>query len=235
MTDEDIAAQRQQIADERAKLEKDKAEFEQKKLQRITIAVSSVAVFVSSLQVGVAFLQSRLATAQTVEKFIPHLQKPETRDAALLTMSVFTDQGFVTQLAEKLRATTVLESLQANGTAVEQAQASTALSALDTRRGKLIEQIFAQDKPTRVAATTELVRQWMADPKLLPELVEFAETRTTNTSGVVNTLVVLREANPEQLRANAGDLAPLLDKAKANGPQTADLVNQVMARSNLRN
>ncbi|MDZ7856784.1 hypothetical protein [Sphaerotilus sp.] len=230
MTEQELAAGKEQLATERFKLEREKSEFEQKKLQRVTIAVSTVAVFVSSLQVGVAFLQSRLAAAQTVEKFIPHLQRTETRDAALLTMSVFTDQSFVTQLAEKLKATAVLETLQTKGSSEEKAQASTALSSLDQRRRALIEGMFSADKSARISATTEVVRQWKGDGKLVPELLEYAATRVSNQSGTINALVVLREMDPEQLKANATELSAWLEKAKQNGPQSAGLVNEVTIR-----
>ena len=232
MTDTDIDSARRQLEQERARLERDKLEFESRKLQRVTIAVSIVALLVSSLQVGVAWLQTRLARAQTVEKFIPHLQRPETRDAALLTMAAFSDQGFVTQLAEKLKATSVLETLQSRGTAPEQARAGEALNALDAQRRALFEQIYDRDKAMRIRATTELVRQWATDPKLVPELLAIAAApaRVQNSSGTVNALVVLREATPEALRANAADLQPFLDAARGNGTQTAALVEAVRGR-----
>lgn len=230
MTEQELAAGREQLLADRAKLDREKAEFEQKKLQRVTIAISTVAVFVSLLQVGVAFLQSRLAAAQTVEKFIPHLQKTETRDAALLTMTVFTDQSFVTQLAEKLKATAVLEVLQAKGSAGEKEQASTALSSLDRRRKELIAGMFSDDRSVRITATSEIVRQWKDDGRLAGELLDFAGSRVANQSGTVNALVVLRGLSQEQLNANTDELTAWLEKAKQNGPQSAALVEEVIAR-----
>ena len=231
MTEAELLAKQEQLAADRTKFERERLEFEQKKLQRLTISISAVAVVVSLLQVGVAFLQSRLATAQTVEKFIPHLQKQETRDAALLTMAAFTDQSFVTQLAEKLKATGVLETLQNKGSDQEKTQASEALTALDKKRKTLIEQIFNSDKQKRIEATTELVRQWASDSKVVPDVIEAASTRLANQSGVINALVVLREASPETLRANSTELSALMEKAKLNGPQTAALVTQVIEKS----
>jgi hypothetical protein len=231
MTEAELIAKQDQLAADRTKLERERLEFEQKRLQRMTVAVSAVALVISLLQVGVAFLQSRLATAQTIEKFIPHLQKQETRDAALLTMSVFTDRDFVTQLAEKLKATAVLETLQAKGSTEEKAQASEALSALDIKRADLIAQMFDANKQKRIAATTELVRQWAGDPKIVPQVIEAASTRLTNQSGIINSLVVLREAAPETLRANSAELAPFLEKAESNGPQTRELVADVSRKT----
>jgi len=231
MTEAELVAKQEQLAADRTRLERERLEFEQKRLQRMTVAVSTVALIISLLQVGVAFLQSRLATAQTIEKFIPHLQKQETRDAALLTMSVFTDQDFVTKLAEKLKATAVLETLQDKGSDQEKANASEALSALDIKRKALIEQMFDANKQKRIEATTELVRQWTGDPKIVPQVIDAASTRLTNQSGIINSLVVLREAAPENLRANSTELSPFLEKAESNGPQTKKLVAEVSLKS----
>ena len=231
MTEIELQREKEQLSLDRAKLEREKLEFEQKKSQRITIAISVVAMVVSLLQVTVAWLQSRLSTAQTVERFIPYLQKQETRDAALLTMSGFVDRDFVTQLAEKLKATGVLETLEAKGSAQEKSQASAALSALDQRRQALIAAMFDPDKPTRLKATNEVLRQWSSDGRTVPQLIEFAMAHLDNQSGIVNALVVLRDVAPETLRANAGDLATFLEKARANGPQTAALVGEVANRA----
>ncbi|MDT4291839.1 hypothetical protein RO575_19925 [Methylomonas sp. MO1] len=229
--DAETLEEKELISLERTKLERERLEFEQKKLQRMTIGVSTVAVLVSLLQVGIAYLQSRLSTAQTVEKFIPYLQKQETRDAALLTMSGFVDQQFVTQLAEKSRATTVLETFQVKGSEREKSQATAALSELDRKRRVLIDKIFDSSKPARIEATTELIRQWSTDPNIIPQLIEVASAKLANQSGIVNTLVILRETPPDILRANAEDLASFLSKAKLNGHQTAGLVTDVENRA----
>ncbi|MDM0018741.1 hypothetical protein [Variovorax saccharolyticus] len=230
MDEKALADKLKQLDQDRARLEREKLEFEQKKMQRLTLAISAVALVVSGLQVGVAWMQSRLATAQTVERFIPHIQKPETRDAALLTMAAFTDQDFVTQLAEKLKATTVLETLQSRGSGPEQARATEALSALDSRRKALLARIYDADKQKRIQATTELIQQWIGDPRLVPDLLSVGGTRTSNQSGTINALVILRETTPEALRTNISELQPFLDQARSNGPQTAALVAEVQGR-----
>lgn len=232
MTEAEILKERELLSLERTKFEREKLEFEQKKLQRMTITVSAVAIIVSLLQVGVAYLQSRLSTAQTVEKFIPHLQKQDTRDAALLTMSGFVDQQFVTQLAEKLKATTVLETFQAKGTEQEKSQASAALSSLDAKRKTLVEKMFDSARQIRIEATTELVLQWTTDASIVPLVIEVASSQLSNQNGIVNALVVLREAPPDSLRANAVEIGPFLEKVKANGgSQTKALVAQVEQRA----
>jgi hypothetical protein len=234
ITTEDLALRQAKLEAERTRLERDKLEFEQKKMQRITVAVSVVALLVSSLQVAVAYLQSRLATAQTVEKFIPHLQRPETRDAALLTMTAFLEAPLVTQIASNLRATSVLETLGTRGSEEAKTQATAALSALDQRRRALVEQLYDDDKALRQRATTELVRQWASDAKLVPTVLEIAGPRWQQATGSYNAMVVLREAPPEALRANASELQAFLDKARGNGTQSATLATQVGERLSAR-
>lgn len=77
------------------------------------------------------------------------------------------------------------------------------------------------------------MRQWSSDPKVVPETIAAAGGKSGNASGVVNALVVLREAQPEALRANSAELVPFLDKVEANGPQTRALTAQVRERAGL--
>ncbi|KQZ32429.1 hypothetical protein [Duganella sp. Root1480D1] len=228
-----MSAQPDTISADRARLERERLEFERNKSSRLTAIVSTVAIVVSVLQVGVAYLQSKLATAQTIEKFIPYLQKQETRDAALLTMLAFADKDLVTHLAESLRATAVLETVQASGNQEQRDKATAALSDLERSRQALLTQIYAQEKTARVKATTELVRQWNNDPKLVPQVIDHAEKQLADHNGTINALVVLREASPEALRANAADLLPFLAKAANNGAQSSGLAAEIVAKGRL--
>lgn len=230
MTEAELYKERELLSLERLKLDKEKLEFEQKKLQRLTIAVSFVAVAVSLLQVGVAYIQSRTSQAQTIEKFIPYLQKNETRDAALHTMSSFVDREFVTQLALKLKATAILENLQTKGSQEEKQLASAALSSLEEQRKELVKKIFDSNKMVRIEATSEAIRQWANDPNMAYVLLEFASKNISNHNGIVNTLIVLRELPPESLRANSDELNSFLGKAQNNGQKTAGFVNDVNER-----
>jgi hypothetical protein len=219
---------------ERAKLERERLEFEQKKLQRMTIAVSIVALAVSGLQAFVAFKQSQLATAQTVERFIPYLQRGDTRDAALVTMSAFLEGGLVTQLADKLNATGALETLKTQGSSSEQKQATAALDAVEQRRGALVDRLFDASKPVRIQATAELIQQWRDDPRTVSQVLARAARSASEPSGTINSLVVLSNAPPSVLAANEAELQHYLDRVRGNGEQTAELVDKVRQRAEVK-
>src|SRR5262249_44748291 len=158
--------QREKLDDDRTKFERERLEFEQKKSQRLTIVVSFVAVLVSSLQLGVAFLQSKLTAAQTIEKFIPYLQKAETKDVAILVMQEFSDRELVTRLAGAIKATTALQEIKEQGTPNQVKQVTVVLDELAQKRASLIQRMFGAEKADRIAATTELQREWRSDTKV---------------------------------------------------------------------
>src|SRR5690606_38511726 len=102
--------------------------------------------------------------------------------------------------------------------------------ALDSRRSHLIDAMFSNARPTRVAATSELIREWRQDPQLDSLVVQRGLKDTSNMNGTINSLVVLRELPQESLNATSGDLSLFLTSARENGPQTAALVDQVTQR-----
>lgn len=227
MTEQELREQRDKLDNDRVKFERERLEFEQKKLQRLTIAVSFVAVLVSALQLGIAYLQSQLTAAQTIEKFIPHLQKAETKDIAILVMQEFSEPDLVTRLASSLKATGALQEIKEQGTPEQQQQANTILDELAQKRSALIKRMFGTDKADRIAATTELQREWRSDTRVVPEVVALAAQEPTNKSGIINTLVLIRDFPTGVLRANAADIEPLLEAVVGNGLQTEGFVHQI--------
>lgn len=227
MTEPTISEEREKLRQERAQLERERFEFEQKKLQRLTIAVSFVAVLVSVLQLGIAFLQSRLAAAQTIEKFIPYLQKAETKDVAILVMQEFSDKELVTRLAGAIKATSALQEIKEQGTPQQRQQVTVVLDELAQKRSSLIKRMFSANKADRIAATTELLREWRSDAKVIPEVVALAAQQPSNTNGIINTLVLMKDFPTGVIRANAAEIEPLLDAVVSNGPQTEEYVRQI--------
>lgn len=227
MTEQELKEQREKLDLERTKFERERLEFEQKKLQRLTIAVSFVAVLVSALQLGIAFLQSKLTAAQTIEKFIPYLQKAETKDVAILVMQEFSDKELVTRLAGAVKATVALQEIKEQGTPEQKQQVTVVLDELAQKRASLIRRMFGPDKPDRIAATTELQREWRSDTRVVPEVVALAAQQPTNKSGAINALVLIRDFPTGVLRANAAEIEPFLDAVVNNGSQTEVFVRQV--------
>jgi len=105
-----------------------------------------------------------------------------------------------------------------------------ALSSLDQRRSRLIQDSFSDDKPTRIRATTELVQGWQADDKLVPQLLAAARQNKSNPSGVINTLVILENVRPGVLIPYQDEVKSLLNSVRSMGPQTETHVRQVEAR-----
>ncbi len=238
MTQTDLDAAAQKLQTERLAFERERLEFEQRRASRLTGIISVVAVVVSCMQVWVATRQVRiadqqraLAEAQTFEQFIPLLLQPQTKDLALTTMEPFVNRDVVLKLGRMLRATAAVEQLSEQGTPAERDSAQQVLTALDRQRAGLVEQLFSAERATRIAATTELVRHWSGDARLVEDVLDVAATHLDNRSGTINALVVLREAAPEVLRTHAETLGPFLAAARQNGQQTAALADAVAQRS----
>lgn len=225
MSEEDLKKAEQQLQLERLRFESEKLDFQKKKVGRMTIALSIVALFVSVLQVWVALEQRKLAEAQTFEKYIPHLLNTNSKELALMTMSPFVDKAIVANLAEMLKSTETLEDLSKEEASKDDAEAR--LAQLDQQRMALIQNMFSSDKQERIAATTALVRRWSADPRVVSSVLEYAPDHLSHKSGIINSLVVLREFSPQTLRASSEYLIPFMEAAQVNGPQTADLVEDI--------
>ena len=105
----------------------------------------------------------------------------------------------------------------------------------------LVVQMFAPDKQARISATTSLIvnAELTSDAAALAlqsalnvqgSMPSDAAARATAESAVINTLVLLRSASPVTLRKHADDVRKLIDLARPNGPQTAEIAGQVAAR-----
>jgi len=105
-----------------------------------------------------------------------------------------------------------------------------AKSELDMQREQLIKRAFSNQKPVRISATTELIRGWSRDPKLVPEIVEYAIQHLSQKSGVINMLVVLQNVDRNMLIVNKEDILSFVEKAIPNGSQTADHADKVKSR-----
>lgn len=227
MCENELKRQTENLSIEQQQFEKERLEFEQKKLQRLTIVISAVAVLVSFLQVWVAFLQSKLVAAQTMEKFIPYLQKTETKDIAILVMQEFSDRKLVMRLATAVKATEALQEIKNQGTPDQQQQAKVAIDKLAQQRTALIKRIFSSDKFDRIQATTVLYREWLSDSNVFSDVVLEATNQPDNKPGVINALFLISSFPTAILRANVVDIEPLLQRVERNGVQTAEYVKQI--------
>ena len=90
--------------------------------------------------------------------------------------------------------------------------------------------MFAEAKPTRIAATTELLRNWSKDPEVIAAAIEYGTAHPLMKSGVINTLVFLKAVPTIVLSDFAQELLPFLNGVRANGPQTEGLVAEIESK-----
>lgn len=84
-----------------------------------------------------------------------------------------------------------------------------------------VELMFSDDKETRIEATTKLVIERKKDPRVITLALDAAALRPKNLHGVVNTLVLLENADPAILKEKRDQVLGLLDLVKGNGDITA--------------
>lgn len=114
-------------------------------------------------------------------------------------------------------------------------------SELSARIEPLVTQMFAPDKQARISATTSLIVDAALTSDAAPLAIKAALTiqrgmpgdaasRATAQSGVINTLVLLRSVSPITLRKHADDVRALIELARPNGSQTAEIADEVAVR-----
>ena len=100
-----------------------------------------------------------------------------------------------------------------------------------------VEQMFSASKDTRIRATTELIVDAAATSDAVPSALQRAlqaergDARADPAilAGVINVLTLLLSSMPATLSQQEAEIRKLLQRAKDNGPQTADLVARVGA------
>jgi hypothetical protein len=100
-----------------------------------------------------------------------------------------------------------------------------------------VDQMFSPSKDVRMAATTGLIVDVEAPSDATQLVVERAlqvqrngrPSDDASRSGVINALTLLQSAAPSTLALHAEDIRRLLESARANGAQTAELVTAVAA------
>jgi tetratricopeptide (TPR) repeat protein len=90
-----------------------------------------------------------------------------------------------------------------------------------------VNEMFASDRSTRIAATTRLIIGKKQDAATVQMSVKSALAHPDNKSGIINTLVYLENVDPAILKQNRGEIEKLLAVAKDNGAQTADHIRKV--------
>ncbi len=111
---------------------------------------------------------------------------------------------------------------------VQEIESSASLTPTsEAQRARLIEDMFSDDKATRISATTALIHGWKRDPALIQLVINKAKEQRTNTSGVINALVVLKSMDSILLRPRKTAIQGLLTTVENNGPQTKEHVQKL--------
>jgi hypothetical protein len=176
---------------------------------------------IAAQQQALTQIQARVGQAQLVSTFMDALlssDKPQRQRLAI--------EAVLVALPEDGPRLVAIVSQDKSSPQIQAA----ALSSLDQRRSRLIQDSFSNDKPTRIKATTELVQGWQTDQKLVPELVTVARQNIANASGVINSLVILENVSLGVLAAHQDEVKGLLNAVRSAGPQTAMHVRQVELR-----
>jgi hypothetical protein len=93
---------------------------------------------------------------------------------------------------------------------------------------QLVKDMFSDNKTTRLTATTKLFREGSSgNPALVPIIIDYATGNPSNKSGVINSLVVLQNVDPELLRANREQIDSLFNTVKENGDQTTEHIQKL--------
>jgi len=194
-----------------AAFQEEKLKFQRSKRFSIAAIVSLLALVISGLQVWVSIEQRKLSQAQTVQQYIPHLIREDSRDLAIKSLRNYFDDEYIIDVAESYKSTVILNQLAKSQDTKTQEQARLALAGIAATRAKLIQNIFSDDKAARIQSANEIVTNWKSDPLLVSDLIDYAELNFDNVNGVYNAAVVLNSLNVSTLRANAGIVEEFID------------------------
>ena len=174
----------------------------------------------ASRQENIAIINSKIGQAELVSAFLEPLTGDDARKKRVAI------RGILIALPEEGPQIVAVVSESDPNAEIQKF----AKSELDIQRGQLIKRAFSDEKTIRIEATTELIRGWSRDQKLVPEIVKFASQHLSHKSGVINTLVVLENVNINSLLESKEIVRGFIEKAIPNGPQTASHAEKVKKR-----
>lgn len=217
-----------------AEFQEEKLKFQRSKRFSIAAIVSLLAVIISGLQVWVSIEQRKLSQAQTVQQYIPHLIREDTRDLAITSLRKYFDDEYIIDVAEIYKSTNTLNRLANSQDEKTKEQARLALDVIAKTRTELIQNIFGDDKAVRIQSANEILTNWKSDPLLVSDLIDYAKKHFDNVNGVYNAAVVLNSLNVSTLRANAGvieEFSELINRTNRN--KTKSLLKDIFKENQL--
>lgn len=181
--------------------------------------------------------QIRIQEVQTVEGFMQYLLgDQESNELAILAISSLGNTRLATELAERFSTpgtASALQTIIATGDEEDQALADSALRAVQNRLQRLVDNMMADDRQTRISATNELVRKWTSEPSIVELVLERASERIENPSGRINTLILLENIDIPLLNEYKAEVDSLLRQFSTVGDtHTDEHVQAVRTRLN---
>lgn len=162
----------------------------------------------------------RIAQAQLINTFMRSLTSNSSNEQKIAI------QAILIALPEQGPSIVRGVALYEKNTEVQQV----ARVSLDQRQTSLIRGIFSDDANIRQNSTQDLIQGWQSDPKIVTNLIQYAEQNFSNENGVYNTVVVLNALNTSLLVSHREAVVNFLQRAKGIGPKTARIAEQVKAR-----
>ena len=92
----------------------------------------------------------------------------------------------------------------------------------------LVARLYAPTAAVRGAAYEELMSSHARDPALIPALLNYAEPNLNNANGLYNCIAVMLHVDRALLKPHLADIRSLAERAKANGPKTAERADQLL-------
>lgn len=212
MDERELKKMELELLAKQAEFQEEKLKFQRSKRFSIAAIVSLLALFISGLQVWVSIEQRKLSQAQTVQQYIPHLTRDDTRDLAIKSLRKYFDDEYIIDVAEIYKSTVTLNELANSQDIKTKEQAKLALAGIATTRAELIKNIFSEDKTVRIQSANEIVTNWKSDLLLVSELIDYANANFDNVNGVFNSVIVLNSLNVSVLRASAGIIQDFVNR-----------------------
>jgi uncharacterized protein YoxC len=101
-----------------------------------------------------------------------------------------------------------------------------------TPRAELIAQLYSRDANERLRAYGALVETSRRDPKVIPELLDFAHRNegADRANGIYNTLVLLSHLDTDTLNEHADAVRRFARETRSLGPRTSARADKLIAR-----
>lgn len=232
MDEKDLQKWELELLSKEAELKQAQLHLDKSRKVSIAVILSILAIIISGLQAWVSIEQRKVSEAQTIQQYIPHLIKEDTREMALKSLRKYFDDEFIIELSKNYNSRRTLVELAKSEKKEVSKKAKEALDSINITRNLLISQVFSDTKAERIQSSNELINNWSKDPLLIPSLITYSEEKFKNKDGVYNAAVILNQLEKKQLKANAKVVVPFVEKVnKTDREKTKKMISGLLESS----